>query len=176
MINNNRYIHLLDSVEKLIYTIVNKYSVKGFSDDDLFQECQTRLWEIRSDYDPLRGEFTTFVYNVLPNYIKSIARKESSEIRSNHIKIDGNNDVTLKNTTNYDITRHVERTKYSPKELDVLLSLHSIGSRDEYKQVLDGLLRNETFATIGKRLGVSRQRTHQIWVNLLNEVKGEVVL
>ena len=174
-LNDEQYTQLLKSVEKSIYTIVNRYSVKGYSDEDLFQECQTRLWEIRDEYDPLKGEFTTFVYSVLPNYIRDIARKESNEYNSNHIKVDGVHDVTLKNTTNYDLTRHVEFSKYSKHELDALFTLYVIAnSNDKYKEVLEGLLRNRTYEQIGVELGLTRQAIGLRVMKILNEVKGEL--
>ena len=162
------------SITDLVRNLTNRYSVKGMSNEDLYQECLTKLWHERYKYDKSKGKLTTFTYTLLENHILSLIRRENNTLRSNHVIVD-NQDIILSDVKNIELDSLLEQTQYSIHELDTLFTLYNIGLvNDTYAPILRGLLRNETFRKIGKDLGISKQRVHQIYNELIDRVRGEI--
>lgn len=161
----------LESVLPLIHSITHKYKVPNHEQEDLFQECLTKLWEVRDEYDN-DYELTTFTWTVLTNHLSTLAKKESNTFNMNHIQINGVDNI-VKDTKKYDLKKHVENIPYSPKEKDVLFTAYTLLEND-YKDTIENILKGYTVRQIGKLEGVSHQAIQQRWSRFVKKVRSEI--
>ena len=120
----------------MIWGIVNKYSVKGFEKDDLYQEATTKLWEEYKKYND-DYKFSTFMYSVLNNHLSNLSRESQTQRRCNKI-----NGKAKKDVKDYDFSIVIENTCYTTLERYELLKAFELLEDEKHKEIILSLLKN----------------------------------
>jgi|LGOV01.1.fsa_nt_gb RNA polymerase sigma factor (sigma-70 family) len=155
----------------IIWTVVNKYSIKGWDRNDKYQEAITILHLKYKEYNDT-FKFSTFMYTILDNHFKDLVTYSNRKKRCNHITVDGK-DITLRDINNYDFTGMAQPLKYTKAEL------HAINlSRDILKdetsrnqEIIKARLGKATLVSIADTFGISKQRVDFIFKRYIKRVK-----
>ena len=74
--------YIIDNHNDLLWSISHKYYVKGYSTEDKYQECITKLYEVLNTYNN-KYSITTFIYNICKNHLITLNNKEHTTVNTN---------------------------------------------------------------------------------------------
>lgn len=159
----------LYTIQNLVHAITHRYNVLGYEQEDLYQECMTKLWEIRELYDDTYS-LTTFVYTVCTNYLSTLARKETNEYNVNHI-----NGQIKPNIKDYDLSQYMEDSIYNNKQLDAIYTALDTLDGHRFEDDVYRYIWGETMTSIGKDKGLSRQIISRRFMEYIKDVREELL-
>ena len=165
---------VVERYEGLIVRVVNKYSSKLNTKEDLYQECLTKMWSVFNEYN---GEYSwaTFIHNICSNHLRNIVKQETTLKRVNHtsdnIMI---KDIRIDNTLYTPLLETL--TEEPPEQLSeeeelMLDRAYEILENEKHKDKIELILNGMTYREVGETFNVSKQYIEQIYKKFIKKVK-----
>lgn len=159
---------LVKDNNKLIWKIAHKYSVKGMTSEDLYQECLMKLWSVYQQYNNSYA-ITTFIQTILSNHLQNLCRDNNTQERVNKI-----NDNNVEDVRNYDFTRYLPTKPHYTRQQEYVIEVgFNLLEQQHNKEILERIiLYGESQISIAKELGVSRQyisKQFNDFISLVND-------
>lgn len=169
---------LIKDYKGLIYKVINKYSIKGYDDDDKYQEAVTKLYEEYTKYDD-KYKFSTFLYVILDNHFKDLVRNSNTQNRSNKVTVDGKL-ITISDVKNFDFDLIKSEVGLSSDEIDAINIFGELLMEEPLKRnrYIIGFryYRGYTLKEVGDKFNVSKQRVKQICDEFIKKVQKELTV
>ena len=160
---------VIKRVDKLLWKIANKYSIKGNTVDDNYQECLTKTFEVYKDYNNDYA-LTTYLQTILENHMTTLSTKDNTDKRTN--KLGGKN---VRDIKGYDFNQLVNHNKqYTKSQEEILLIAYTILENEKRKDIIERHLYGETHQAIANYFNVSRQYVNKQFRDYIEKVKGGV--
>jgi len=172
VIINMDFNELILQYDDLINMLSHKYSIKGYTWEDIKQECLMKLWESYSLYNG-STKWSTFIYNVLENHIKDLIKKSITQKNNNYI---GDNIISDIKNYNFDMLLNELPIQYNELEEKYIEKFYTLLERVKNKDIIIRRLYGETYMSIANEFEVSKQYIHQIFTNFIKKVKEEVIV
>lgn len=164
-VNKMTFEEVVKKVDKLLWQIAHKYSIKGNDVEDNYQECLTKTYEVYKDYNDDYA-LTTYLKTILENHMKTLCSKDNTDKRTN--KLGGKN---VRDIKGYDLSRLIPYLpKYTKEQEHILSVAYTILEDEKRKDIIERILYGETQVSISNELGVSKQAISKHFVNYINKV------
>lgn len=162
--------NVICNYDLLIKSIANKYSIKGYDREDLYQECITKLWNVLDEYNG-EYEWSTFITTILNNYLLNMVKATYTSKRTNYTTYG----EALKDIKDYDFDTLLNDTQeYTTYENDTINKSMEILNNFKYKDIVWSVLKGNTYRHVADECGLSRQRVHKIYRMFINKVKVQL--
>ena len=163
------YEEFISRIEKSIWKLTHTYSVKGYDAEDLKQECLMKCYDVFNGYND-DFAITTFIYPVLENHLKQLAREQNTIKRTNYL-LNNKKNGALKDIKNYNFNQLLQEPCYNDKEVEVLSIAFKILKTFKQRDIVERVLNGEKQVAIAKELGVTKQSVSKHYKNYIDLVK-----
>lgn len=166
--NNEDFQELINnkSIDGLIWKVANKYSIKGYTKEDIYQECITFLHSVIDEYDD-EYAFSTFIVVVIENRIKNLI-KESNRMRKVNYAQSG---VILKDIHCNDWDFYVKKNKYSREELKALDNAYDIINKRKHGKLFNDYINGTPVNELSIRYQLHPTYIYKIIKDIKDELK-----
>lgn len=159
-----------EEINDLIWSIVHKYSIKGYTNEDLYQECVTFLHSIISKYDSAY-KFSTFITVTLENNLKNMIESTNTKKRKNYIKSSNGKVIELKDVKNFNFNYYCENNSRNKHEKELLYKAYKILDREKWKDLfLDYYINDYKVVDIANKYNLNNKSVYRI----LDEIKKKL--
>lgn len=170
---------LFESHLDLALKIGRSFSIPNSSVDECEQEARIALWQAATSFDPAKGEFAGFASVVVRNHLRNAfnsAKRRGVEIAALDAPASSDPEAEIDSAKNSLVSPDASPLLDAEREdiravLQSELSSLTQAQREVLKSYADG----DSYAEIGRQLGVSKAAVRQMAERAANQIRPELL-
>jgi RNA polymerase sigma factor (sigma-70 family) len=170
---------LFESHLDLALKIGRSFSIPNSSVDECEQEARIALWQAATSFDPAKGEFAGFASIVVRNHLRNAfnsAKRRGVEIAALDAPASSDPEAEIDSAKNSLVSPDASPLLDAERE-DIRTVLQSeLSSLTQAQQeVLKSYADGDSYAEIGRQLGVSKAAVRQMAERAANQIRPELL-